>query len=118
MRDVLQFLYPAATLPPAPPARAVSIAVQKKEDGAADVVETFAMGPCRMPRLLNGLWQLSSPAWGSGSADSQERALAQLVEAGLSAADMADHYVRFPSFSLCRLWPPRLILSVYRAMQS
>lgn len=46
-----------------------------------------------MPRLFNGLWQLSSPAWGSGSADSQDAALAGFVEEGLIAADMADHYV-------------------------
>lgn len=39
-----------------------------------------------MPRVFNGLWQLSSPAWGSASAESQEAALAELVELGLSTA--------------------------------
>ncbi|KAF3764080.1 oxidoreductase [Cryphonectria parasitica EP155] len=45
-----------------------------------------------MPRLFNGLWQLSSPAWGSATTQKQEKALAHLVENGLTAADMADHY--------------------------
>ncbi|KAI7239053.1 hypothetical protein KC330_g2175 [Hortaea werneckii] len=55
-------------------------------------VETFKLGPINAPRLLNGLWQLSSPAWGSSTNEQQEQALAQLVEAGLTMADMADHY--------------------------
>ncbi|RMZ09133.1 hypothetical protein D0864_01570 [Hortaea werneckii] len=55
-------------------------------------VETFKLGPINAPRLLNGLWQLSSPAWGSSTSEQQEQALAQLVEAGLTMADMADHY--------------------------
>ena len=57
-------------------------------------VETFELGPINAPRLLNGLWQLSSPAWGSSTSEQQEQAIAQLVEAGLTMADMADHYVR------------------------
>lgn len=57
------------------------------------IVDTFALGPHKVPRLFNGFWQLSSPAWGSGTADTQEKALVQLVEQGLMAADMADHYV-------------------------
>lgn len=61
------------------------------------------MGPFEMPRLFNGLWQISSPAWGSGSAEAQEAALTQLVvEAGLSAADMADHYVRSLAEASCQ----------------
>ena len=50
------------------------------------------MGPFKAPRLLNGLWQSSSPAWGSASGLKQDSALAKLVQAGLVAADMADHY--------------------------
>ncbi|TKA26809.1 hypothetical protein B0A50_04255 [Salinomyces thailandicus] len=55
-------------------------------------IETFKLGPHSMPRLFNGLWQLSSPAWGSGTNEAQEQALAQLLESGLTTADMADHY--------------------------
>lgn len=57
-------------------------------------LETFQVGDHRFPRLLNGLWQLASPSWGSGSAENQKIALAQLVKEGFVAADMADHYVR------------------------
>ncbi|KAF9880268.1 hypothetical protein CkaCkLH20_02222 [Colletotrichum karsti] len=54
--------------------------------------ETFRLGPFEFPRLFNGLWQLSSPAWGCGSAKKQEEELIHLVQAGFTAADMADHY--------------------------
>ncbi|KAI3322629.1 putative aryl-alcohol dehydrogenase [Xylariaceae sp. AK1471] len=62
------------------------------EDFVGQAAETFALGPYQVPRLFNGFWQLSSPAWGAGSASSQEAALAQLLQAGFTAADMADHY--------------------------
>ncbi|CAJ2499697.1 Uu.00g025500.m01.CDS01 [Anthostomella pinea] len=55
-------------------------------------VETMSLGPFEMPRLFNGLWQMSSPAWGSGTVADQDTALVQLVEKGLTATDMADHY--------------------------
>ncbi|OLN94142.1 Flagellar radial spoke protein 5, partial [Colletotrichum chlorophyti] len=48
--------------------------------------------PYQFPRLFNGLWQLSSPAWGCGSDKRQEEELVRLVQAGFTAADMADHY--------------------------
>lgn len=93
VRDVVSFLYPGVTLPPSSShGRVIAINLDKKR-AAEGEVQTFAVGPYRMPRLFSGLWQLSSPAWGSGSAESQEAALAQLVESGLLAADMADHYV-------------------------
>ncbi|KAH9893869.1 aldo-keto reductase [Xylariomycetidae sp. FL2044] len=55
-------------------------------------LETCKLGPIEVPRLFNGFWQLSSPAWGSGTAEKQESALAGLVASGLVAVDMADHY--------------------------
>ncbi|RFU80809.1 aldo keto reductase [Trichoderma arundinaceum] len=55
-------------------------------------IETVQLGQYDMPRLFNGLWQLSSPAWGAGTTDEHEKALVQLVESGLVATDMADHY--------------------------
>lgn len=60
----------------------------------SSLVETFLLGSHKVPRLFNGFWQLSSSAWGSGTAREQEKALIDLVEEGLTAADMADHYVR------------------------
>ncbi|KAJ3900316.1 aldo-keto reductase [Lentinula edodes] len=50
------------------------------------------LGTLKIPRLFNGLWQLSSPAWGSATSKQQNAALGRLVEAGLVATDMADHY--------------------------
>ncbi|EFY88369.1 aldo/keto reductase/Endoribonuclease L-PSP [Metarhizium acridum CQMa 102] len=58
----------------------------------AGAVEKFALGNRHLPRLFNGLWQLSSPAFGVGNWHQQQRKLVKLVEAGLVAADMADHY--------------------------
>ncbi|EFQ97710.1 aldo/keto reductase [Nannizzia gypsea CBS 118893] len=55
-------------------------------------VETFTMGGRKLPRLFNGLWQLSSPAFGSGSSEQQQKSLIKLVQGGFTAADMADHY--------------------------
>ncbi|KAF6803540.1 Flagellar radial spoke protein 5 [Colletotrichum sojae] len=48
--------------------------------------------PYQFPRIFNGLWQLSSPAWGCRGAKRQEEELIRLVQAGFTATDMADHY--------------------------
>lgn len=84
VRDVVSLLYPeaAASPPPSQAAKIISISAAKR---SADI-ETFQLGPHRVPRVFNGLWQLASPAWGSASAESQEAALAELVELGLSTA--------------------------------
>jgi len=47
-----------------------------------------------IPRLLTGLWQMSSSAWGAALYRDQKNAFIELMESGLVAADMADHYVR------------------------
>lgn len=88
VRDFLAFLSPNDGLRSQPAKGHINIDVSKRENR----IEMFQVGPHQMPRLFNGLWQLSSPAWGSSSAEGQEEALAQLVESGLSATDMADHY--------------------------
>jgi len=90
VRDVVGLLYPEMETPPcATQEETILVDVSRR----TFEIETFKVGPYQMPRLFNGLWQLSSPAWGSGSAESQEKALAGFVEDGLTAADMADHYV-------------------------
>ncbi|KIY43785.1 Aldo/keto reductase [Fistulina hepatica ATCC 64428] len=61
-------------------------------DAASTSVERFRLGPLNLPRLFIGLWQLSSPAWGSACSRKQDNALIELVQSGLYAADMADHY--------------------------
>ncbi|KAI0595486.1 aldo/keto reductase [Biscogniauxia sp. FL1348] len=55
-------------------------------------VESFVLGAFQVPRLFNGFWQLSSPAWGSATTEKQELALFQLTKHGFTATDMADHY--------------------------
>ncbi|KAG7086359.1 hypothetical protein E1B28_002319 [Marasmius oreades] len=62
------------------------------DSAQVEKLEYTNLGTVKMPRLITGLWQLSSPAWGSASSEKQNEALAQLVKAGLVAADMADHY--------------------------
>lgn len=91
VKDVLGFLYPnSASLASLGVSLGAPISVDLSKQAN---VEKFALGPFQAPRLFNGLWQLSSPAWGSGTAEKQDAALAHLVECGLTAADMADHYV-------------------------
>lgn len=58
-------------------------------------LEYVELGSLKVPRIFNGLWQLSSPAWGSASLYKQHKALRQLVSVGLVATDMADHYVSY-----------------------
>lgn len=95
VRDTLQLFFPDAAIQPLP-SNADRITVTLPPDSA---VETFTLGNRQLPRLFNGLWQLSSPAFGVGNSDQQQQKLIKLVEAGLVAADMADHYVRLNSSS-------------------
>lgn len=62
-------------------------------------LEYFQLGISKLPRIFTGLWQVSSAAWGSGSMSKQQEALIRLKDAGLVAADMADHYVGEPGVS-------------------
>lgn len=55
-------------------------------------LETFQLGPFTVPRLFNGLWQLSSNAWGSAPTPKIRRQMAHYAEHGYTAFDMADHY--------------------------
>ncbi|KAI0203469.1 putative aryl-alcohol dehydrogenase [Astrocystis sublimbata] len=89
--DALHLFYPdRETGPKVDEQEKVTVADLDLPDEQA--VETFQLGSFQVPRLFNGFWQLSSPAWGAASADSQETALVDLVRAGFTAADMADHY--------------------------
>ncbi|KAF5483672.1 Flagellar radial spoke protein 5 [Colletotrichum fructicola] len=90
VKDALVALFPECMSATAPRSRAktlMSLKIATKPD-----FETFYLGPYEFPRILNGLWQLSSAAWGSGSTSRQEEELVHLVQAGFTAADMADHY--------------------------
>ncbi|GAM36795.1 hypothetical protein TCE0_018f06170 [Talaromyces pinophilus] len=64
--------------------------------------DTFQLGETKLPRIFCGLWQLSSPAWGSAPATKIMTGFARYVQRGLRAFDMADHYgdaeIMFGSF--------------------
>ncbi|PSR79643.1 hypothetical protein PHLCEN_2v6944 [Hermanssonia centrifuga] len=47
--------------------------------------ETFQLGPFVVPRLFNGLWQLSSNAWGSAPSSKIREQMAQYAEQGYTA---------------------------------
>lgn len=108
LRDVLVYLFPE---------HADDIIYTSPED-RLDIklkanlpVEMYRLGTFDVPRLFNGFWQLSSPAWGSGTTKQQTISLTDLVEAGLIASDMADHYVS----RLTRSLVPCLTDRIYRA---
>ncbi|KAI9729302.1 MAG: hypothetical protein M1834_006973 [Cirrosporium novae-zelandiae] len=54
--------------------------------------ETFQLSESLVPRIFIGLWQTSSPAWGSSPGFKIKKHFQKLVEAGFTAFDMADHY--------------------------
>ncbi|KAF8512092.1 Aldo/keto reductase [Hysterangium stoloniferum] len=53
-------------------------------------VETVRLGPLTVPRLFNGLWQLSSPAWGTAPVSKIRQEMKRYFDAGYTA--FADHY--------------------------
>lgn len=54
--------------------------------------ETFRLGDTTLPRIFSGLWQMSSPAWGSAPTFKIVEQFTRHVQSGLTAFDMADHY--------------------------
>ena len=52
-------------------------------------IEKVELGTLEVPRLFFGLWQLSSPAWGSASQEDIVEGMNEMVSKGLVAADMA-----------------------------
>ncbi|CAK3990920.1 Hypothetical predicted protein [Lecanosticta acicola] len=55
-------------------------------------IETFALGSRVLPRLFSGLWQLSSPSWGTSTTASIQSQFQTYAAQGFTAYDMADHY--------------------------
>jgi hypothetical protein len=55
-------------------------------------LETVILGKASVPRMFMGLWQFSSPAWGTASRSKIDADFRKHVDAGLIAYDMADHY--------------------------
>lgn len=46
------------------------------------VIETFCLGPFVSSRIWTGLWQLSSPEWGTAKASKIRQAMNRYVEMG------------------------------------
>ncbi|CAE6482190.1 unnamed protein product [Rhizoctonia solani] len=55
---------------------------------APPCLETTTLGPFTVPRLWTGLWQLSSPAWGTAPSGKIKREMARHVSEGYTAFDM------------------------------
>ncbi|KZM26592.1 uncharacterized protein EKO05_0005369 [Ascochyta rabiei] len=55
-------------------------------------LETFRIGDIELPKLFAGLWQLSSPSWGTASQTQMFEQFVEYIEGGFVAFDMADHY--------------------------
>jgi aryl-alcohol dehydrogenase-like predicted oxidoreductase len=55
-------------------------------------IETFRIKDIELPKLFAGLWQLSSPSWGTASQPQMFRQFAEYIASGFTAFDMADHY--------------------------
>ena len=54
--------------------------------------ETFSLGTYTLPRIFSGLWQMSSPSWGSAPTSDIMNQFGKHVKSGFTAFDMADHY--------------------------
>ncbi|KAI1261821.1 NADP-dependent oxidoreductase domain-containing protein [Xylariaceae sp. FL1019] len=61
-------------------------------DAPVGISETFELKGRTLPRLFSGLWQLSSPAWGSASTSKIFTQFVKYVNRGYTSFDMADHY--------------------------
>ncbi|KAF2206283.1 hypothetical protein CERZMDRAFT_53475 [Cercospora zeae-maydis SCOH1-5] len=66
---------PGVTIPPLP-----------------EAIESFTLNGHALPRLFSGLWQLSSPSWGTASLAQINAQFQQYSSLGFTAYDMADHY--------------------------
>lgn len=93
VQDTLSFFFPDASH--SAPSQTLQITLP-----ANSGIETTQLGTIQVPRLFVGLWQLASPAWGTSSSSKQQSALSLLVSNGFTAADMADHYVRYSRSTL------------------
>ena len=53
--------------------------------------ESFRLGDRELPRLWNGLWQLSSNSWGTAPATKVRRYMATYADNGYVAFGMSSH---------------------------
>ncbi|PVH74313.1 Aldo/keto reductase [Cadophora sp. DSE1049] len=72
-----------------PQKRQIATQSSRKKDR---ISETVQLGSLEVPRMFAGLWQFSSPAWGTASRAQINADFRKHVDAGFTAYDMADHY--------------------------
>ncbi|KAL3419512.1 aldo/keto reductase [Phlyctema vagabunda] len=68
------------------------MASEQSQSNGSHPIETFQLGPHIVPRVFGGLWQMSSPAWGTAPRSKIIKQFNKHVNAGFTAFDMADHY--------------------------
>ena len=74
------------------------------ERPSSESQETFDLAGRRLPRIFSGLWQLSSPAWGSAPASEIFNQFSLHVSSGFTAFDMADHYGDAEVLAVSNTW--------------
>lgn len=72
--------------------RAHNDTVKKQNSTPPVPQETFSLGNYTLPRIFSGLWQMSSPSWGSAPSSDIMQQFSKHVKSGFTAFDMADHY--------------------------
>lgn len=72
--------------------------------------ETFTLDGINLPRIFTGLWQLSSPAWGSAPREKMIEHFSNHVQRGFTAFDMADHYGDAEIIFVCYIPPLSSVL--------
>ena len=78
--------------------------LQVIERPSSESQETFDLAGRRLPRIFSGLWQLSSPAWGSAPASEIFNQFSLHVSSGFTAFDMADHYGDAEVLAVSNTW--------------
>jgi len=90
IQDTYLLLFPDGSMPHDLPSQLVKLKLNAQD--IESTIPSISVGPIALPRLLIGLWQLSSPAWGTASATDMQSSLFDLASHGFRAVDMADHY--------------------------
>ncbi|KAJ5552301.1 hypothetical protein N7494_001679 [Penicillium frequentans] len=72
--------------------RSTGIITPPSSKDLPEISEKFAVNGVNLPRIFTGLWQLSSPAWGSAPQSKIMEQFSKYVDSGFTAFDMADHY--------------------------
>ncbi|KAL5338024.1 NADP-dependent oxidoreductase domain-containing protein [Aspergillus crustosus] len=90
LETIYELLEPSSSLRPSN--KQAQVTAPESAAPISPITETFTIDGIVLPRVFTGLWQLSSPAWGSASAPKIMEQFSSYVRSGFTAFDMADHY--------------------------